>query len=222
MKKRITVITAGHLSTCPRMLKAADALAAEGHDVHVVSTRATPWASDADETVLKRRRDRWQWSVVDYSRQGAPFTYVTSGVKQRLAAGVSRYCSTIPFAVAARALFRVHDDVVRAALATKADFFYGGTIGAIGATFEAAARAGREYALDLEDFYSGDHPQDAKLTRLVERVESRPLEGRAFSTRPATGSRTRTARATASSRSSSTTPSRYRRAFPKPRLPAGR
>ena len=182
VKKRITVITAGHLSTCPRMLKAADALAEEGHDVHVVSTRATPWASDADETVLKRRRDRWQWSVVDYSRQGAPFTYVTSGVKQRLAAGVSRYCSTIPFAVAARALFRVHDDLVRAALATKADFFYGGTIGAIGATFEAAARAGREYALDLEDFYSGDHPGDAKLTRLVERLETETVGGARFLT----------------------------------------
>jgi len=62
VKKRITVITARHLSTCPRMLKAADALAEEGH---VVSTRATPWASDADAAVLKRRRDRWQWSVVD-------------------------------------------------------------------------------------------------------------------------------------------------------------
>ena len=187
VKKRIAVITAGHLSTCPRMLKAADALAEEGHDVHVVITRATPWASDADAAVLKRRRDHWQWSVVDYSRQGAPLTYVTSGVKQRLAEGVSRFRSTIPFAVAAKSLFRVHDDLVRAALATKADFFYGGTVGAIGATFEAATRAGREYALDLEDFYSGEHPSDAKLTRLVERVETETLGGARFLTAASDG-----------------------------------
>jgi len=187
VKKRITVITAGHLSTCPRMLKAADALAEEGHDVHLVSTRSTAWASDADQAVLKRRRDRWQWSVVDYTRQGAPLTYVTSGVKQKLARSVSRFRSTIPFRVAAKALFRVHDHLVRAALATKADFFYGGTVGAMGATFESATRTGCEYALDLEDFYSGDHPEDAKLTRLVERVETETVGGARFLTAASAG-----------------------------------
>lgn len=186
-QKRIAVITAGHLSTCPRMLKAADALAEEGHDVHVVSTRATPWASEADGAVLKRRRESWQWSVVDYSRQGAPLTYVLSGVKGRLAEGMAGFCSTVPFSVATTALFRVHDELVRAALATNADFFYGGTVGAMGATFEAATRAGREYALDLEDFYSGDHPNDAKFTRLVERVETETVGGARFLTAASAG-----------------------------------
>ena len=184
---RIAVITAGHLSTCPRMLKAADALAEEGHDVHVVSTRATPWASEADAAVLKRRRDRWHWSVVDYGRQRAPFNYVVSGVKQKLAASIAGYRSTVPFSNATKALSRVHDDLVRAALATNAEFFYGGTVGAIGATFEAATRAGREYALDLEDFYSGDHPNDAKLTRLVERVETETVGGARFLTAASAG-----------------------------------
>ena len=41
---RITVVTAGHLSTCPRMLKSADALAADGYDVRVVATHHEPRA----------------------------------------------------------------------------------------------------------------------------------------------------------------------------------
>jgi len=36
MKPRLALVTAGHLSTCPRMLKAADALAEEGYEVSVV------------------------------------------------------------------------------------------------------------------------------------------------------------------------------------------
>jgi hypothetical protein len=44
MKPRVALVTAGHLSTCPRMLKAADALAGEGYEVIVVSTSSTAWA----------------------------------------------------------------------------------------------------------------------------------------------------------------------------------
>jgi len=180
---KITVITAGHLSTCPRMLKAADALAEEGHDVHVVSTRSTPWAAAADEAVRKR----WDWCVVDYTREGAPLTYAWSGVKQKLATRIARYRETIPFAEAARGVSRVHDALVRAALATGADFYYGGTVGAVGATFQAANRARREYALDLEDFYPGNDPRAPERTRLIERVETEALSGARFLTAASAG-----------------------------------
>src|SRR5205085_6377390 len=53
--KRITVVTGGHLSTSPRMLKAADAFSAAGYRVRVVCVRHTAWASDADRTVMANR-----------------------------------------------------------------------------------------------------------------------------------------------------------------------
>ncbi len=169
------------------MLKAADALAEEGHDVHVVSTRATQWAAAADETLRQRRGDRWRWSVVDDSKSGAPWTYFSSGVRQRLARGLSRFGSMRSFALAAKALARVHDELVRAAFSTDAEFFYGGTVGGIGATFEAARRSGREYALDLEDFYSGDHPDEPDLVKIIERVETEVLGGARFLTAASVG-----------------------------------
>lgn len=184
---KITVITAGHLSTCPRMLKAADALAEEGHDVHVVSTRSTQWATDADASVRSRREERWRWSVVDYTRQSAPLTYVWSGVKQKLARRAARYRARIPFRTSSKALSRVHDDLVRAAVATGAELFYGGTMGGIGPAFQAAQLAGCEYALDLEDFYSGEHPDDPELTRIIESVETETLGGARFLTAASAG-----------------------------------
>lgn len=186
-KKRIAVVTAGHLSTCPRMLKAADALAEDGHDVHVVSTRFMRWATEADELVRSRRRDLWQWSVVDYRRDGASATYFRSGVRHRFFRGAFRLGAIRSFPVAARALCRVHDELVRAALATDAHVFYGGTVGGMGATFEAARRSGCDYALDLEDFYSGNHPDDPVLTEIVERVEAEVMPGARFLTAASAG-----------------------------------
>ena len=41
---RVTIVSAGQLSTCPRMVKAADALYAEGYRVRVVMNRRADWA----------------------------------------------------------------------------------------------------------------------------------------------------------------------------------
>jgi transketolase len=57
---RICIVTAGHLSTCPRMLKAADALAEAGYRVRVVSVRHTQWATEADRDVRRRRTGAWE------------------------------------------------------------------------------------------------------------------------------------------------------------------
>ncbi len=54
MKRRVCVVTAGHMSTCPRMLKAADALYGAGFDVRVVSASHTPWAVEADKGSARR------------------------------------------------------------------------------------------------------------------------------------------------------------------------
>jgi hypothetical protein len=181
-KPRIAVVTAGHLSTCPRMLKAADALSEAGYEVECVSTRSTPWATEADRDVYERRGGKWRWTVVDYRKSSAPGTYFTSGARHRLARARARRQSRIPLRVATRAHGRVHVELVRAALGTGADFFYGGTTGGIAAAREAAARAGRPYALDLEDFYSGDCAEGSLDEKLATRIEEAILKGAAFLT----------------------------------------
>jgi hypothetical protein len=153
------------------MLKAADALAEEGYEVSVVSTRSTPWATEADLDVLRRRSGRWRSIVVDYSRSGGPLLYAKSGLRRRVARALAARTNDISFPLSTGAFARVHDELVSAALGTSADFFYGGTTGGIAAAFEAAKRAGRRYALDLEDFFSGEPPEGSLDQRLAERIE---------------------------------------------------
>jgi hypothetical protein len=171
---RITVITAGHLSTCPRMLKAADALMRAGHTVRVISTRHVPWAAAADRKVASTRR--WSsWQVVDYDRAGAVRTYAWTGLRRRLAMSLSgrRGPEQAPLGVVARAYSRVHAELVDAATAEPCDLFYGGTTGGLAATAEAASRSGVPFALDLEDFHSEEQQgADAALVNaLAARLE---------------------------------------------------
>jgi Glycosyl transferase 4-like domain len=185
MKPKIAIVTAGHLATCPRMLKAADALVEEGYPVEVISTRSTAWAAEGDRDIETRRRGRerhWRSTVVDYSRETGLPTYLRTGMRRRVARLVAGRVSSPPFAVATRAFARVHDELVARALSSAADFFYGGTTGGIAASFVAAKRSGRPYALDLEDFFTGEPPEGSLDERLAERIEREILPGARFLT----------------------------------------
>jgi glycosyltransferase involved in cell wall biosynthesis len=181
---RITVVTSGHLSTCPRMLKAADTLAAAGHDVRVVATRHEPWATEADLDVTSRRN--WPLTVVDYRRDGGGLIYWAGGLRYRAARAATAAIGPgrVPFGIAARAFGRVHSELVQAATAAPADFIYGGTSGALAAVADAARRLRVPYALDLEDLHSAETAgADAPFVNaLARRVERRVLRGAAFLT----------------------------------------
>jgi hypothetical protein len=164
------------------MLKAADALAADGYDVVVVSTSSTAWAEEADVDVLERRQGRFRSERIDYSRAKSPGLYLKSGLRRRLARSLASRAKNVSYRLATRAFTRVHEELAAAAAATSADFFYGGTTGGIAAAFEAASRSGRPYALDLEDFFSGEPPEGSLDARLAERIEREILPGARFLT----------------------------------------
>ena len=174
IKPHICVLTGGHLSTCPRMLKAADAFHDAGYRVTMVSSRFMGWAWDAD---LELRRTRaWEWRVIDQSPRSGTWNYVRTGIEHRLCRAIARIMTPrrCPEGIARRAFGRIHSELVREALAVKADFYYGGTAGTVAAVAEAAGLAHKPYGLDLEDFHSGEHQSTAKGwldNELGERVE---------------------------------------------------
>lgn len=164
MAKRVTIVTAGHLATCPRMLKAADTLHEAGYRVRVISTSQTPWAAEADRRLHARRG--WRWHCVPYDRRGAPWRWLRTGVRSRIARAAAHWpgLSRRP-SVAARVFSRVHPELVRAILAEPQDFIYGGTSGAIAAVSEASRRTGVPCAVDFEDFHCAEQSAEIGRTR---------------------------------------------------------
>ena len=163
--RRVTIVTAGHLATCPRMLKAADALDEAGYAVRVVSANFMPWAAGADRLVRARRR--WRSTVVDYQRDTAAARWLMTGARFRAAqAATSAFGARRPRALVINAFSRIHRELVNAILSEDADLVYGGTAGAIAAVAEAGRRMGRPFAVDFEDFHCGEHG-DAASGRMV-------------------------------------------------------
>ena len=182
--KRITIVTAGHVSACPRMLKAADALVCAGHSVRVVSVNHTAWMTAADAAVKATRR--WSWSVVDYDAVTGAALKRKSGARFKVMRTLAQSIgpARVPLGVAIRAYSRVHDELVREATAEPADLIYGGSTGALAAVRESARRLGVPYGIDFEDFHSGEHggPGSDLPNALAARVEAQIIPDARFIT----------------------------------------
>ena len=178
-RARVTVITAGHPSTCPRMVKAADALAGAGFDVRLVCTRFIDWAVATDARLIASRA--WTPVIVDYHRRTAPVFSQYARARRRAALAIVAVAGAErgPWWAVTRSFSYVHPELVRAALAEPCDFFYGGTTGALAAVAAAAVRARRPYGLDFEDLHTAEREgPDARVQHaLASRIESAIVGG---------------------------------------------
>ena len=174
---RICVITAGHLATCPRMVKAASALAEAGHDVRMISTKFLDWAADADRPLAPRR-----WRAVDFRRRSAPAAYWRTALEFHAARHWVRRMGArhASLGTLAAANGRAARDLLKLALAEPADLFYGGTRGGLAIAALAARHAGVPYGIDLEDFHDGE--SEGSPCEIIRQIERRVLPRAAFVT----------------------------------------
>lgn len=157
---RVCVATAGHLSTCPRMVKVADLLAGAGYDVHVVSTQSTDWASAADREVFHGRG--WSWEAIDLRAASDPWRYRWTGGRHRLARTLAARvdAEALPWRVAVSAFARASAEIAAAVSMSRADIYFAGTSGALAAVHDAARRRGVLFGVDLEDFHLAEREDD--------------------------------------------------------------
>lgn len=174
---RITVISAGHVSNCPRMVKAADALAAAGHVVRVVAGQHLAWAREADRELMARRT--WRLVPIEY---GHGARRLASGVAQRWARLVAREGGAD--VAVALAVNRVYLDLLRAAVREPADLVYGGSAGGLAVAADAGARLACPYAIDLEDAHGLEPLEcgDRRGAAWLSAVERRAIRGARLST----------------------------------------
>jgi len=182
--KRITILTAGHVSACPRMVKAADALVCAGHRVRLVSVNNTPWMTATDAELIAKRR--WTSEVIDYDAVTAPALRRRTGARFKAMKAVAAAIgpSRVPVAVAIRAYSRIHDELVRRATAEPADLIYGGSTGALAAVAESARRLGVPYGIDFEDLHSAESsgPESELTNALAARIERHVISTARFAT----------------------------------------
>lgn len=151
MPATICLITPGHLSSTPRLLKEADALVEAGYRVHVIAGRHFPPVFEFDDQVT--RAARWNCTAV-------PAAHGPARVAEKLMTVLARRKlarSPRPSPrLAAQALFPPLSRFVAAARRVPAGYLIGHCLGGIAVAGYAAEAQGSRFGADLEDFHDAE------------------------------------------------------------------
>ncbi len=147
--KRICLVSPGHVSANPRLVKEADALSEAGYEVHVVAGRYFPVLDANDQAILTDAK--WICHRVDYS----------SGLKAMADKAARRILRGPAAALARNSLLRAgaahHAAVPRLAQAARrvdADLIIGHCLAGLAAAAIASDHNRSQLAFDAEDFHS--------------------------------------------------------------------
>jgi glycosyltransferase involved in cell wall biosynthesis len=166
---RVTIVTSGNVSTSPRVVKEADALAGAGHAVRVVAVDALPDNGTRDLAVMAGRR--WTLDRINLRRGDAiGFLHRASGAGWRTAAQ--------HLGLADRYVSRYLGLLTRAAAARPADLVIGHTLAGLPAAVRAAEQLAARAGFDIEDYHSGELPSERRYDAeraIVTDVERRYL-----------------------------------------------
>lgn len=187
MVARICLVTPGHLSTNPRLVKEADALAAAGYEVTVVAARYQDWACEADKAFETRAWRRLP--PVSFGPLAPPARRALQLVRHKAARLLTGMGGSHP-ALHAAAFHQVAPDLVSAVARVPADLYIAHYPAALRAAALAARRTGAAYAFDAEDFHLGEPPSGPEGQagrRRIEAVERAYLADCAYVTAASPG-----------------------------------
>ena len=169
--RHICLVTPGHLSTNPRLVKEADALAAAGYEVSVVSARFIQWADAADGEFSNRP---WRVRKVAFGPLAGRASHIVQTLMRRACWLAYKGFGVCP----ERAFHPAVPGLIRAVCRIRADLFIAHNLAALPAAYHAAQKHRAKLGFDAEDFHSGemhDTPANALRIHLTRKIERRYL-----------------------------------------------
>lgn len=168
---KVCIVSPGHPSKNPRLVKEADTLTEAGYHVHVIAGDYHPWGHKADEEY--RDRD-WRLERVPYGAIASPSRRAWLGGRKRMA---EQLVAVVPAKVA-RLIHRAYHwaipELAVRARKVSADLFIAHYLPALPAALQAAEEQNVAVGFDAEDFHRGEYTSsetttlDARLTRWFE------------------------------------------------------
>lgn len=178
----VCLISPGHFSTNPRLLKEARALTEAGYKVSIVCGRYSTWAREQD---IKVADPNWDISYVAFGPFEAPKpTYLMQSLARRLALSLAR-AGVDHQSVLEIAHSPTTRGLIRASKRIRADLYIAHYVAALPAAAATARRHTAPYAFDAEDYHLGDLPDAPRHSlekRIIRAIEGRYLPGAAYVT----------------------------------------
>lgn len=141
MTKRIAILTAGHLSSCPRLIKEAELLSKNGYAISIVYLNSIPRIAKLDYSYIDQHKD-WDFHEVKWDNSFETFTsrlyfrlFNLFGIRSKYVQSSSK---------------KLIDKIV----SIKADLYIAHHPSVLVAASIAAAKYKSKYAYDIEDAFA--------------------------------------------------------------------
>lgn len=179
---RVCLISPGHLSTNPRLVKEAMALKDAGFEVSVIHGQFSRWGRDNDIAIAA---DIGKTASVPFGPTEAPRsvylrqTILRHMARRLVAAGCSSHLTT------EAGYHPIVRDLIARSAAHPADFYIAHDVAALPAAALAAKIHSARFAYDAEDFHLGvlpDTPEHVFEKRLIRIIETRYVSAAAYVT----------------------------------------
>ncbi len=171
-KRQICLVTSGHVTYCPRLVKEADALQAAGYEVRVVALNHEATKAELDDRLMSKRS--WRLVRIEVQRGGRGHgKWMRGALRQKIYRTVG-WLRTDDEGMA-RAFSRFHPELLQTVAAEQADLFVAHTLEALPAVVLAARCWNAKAGLDYEDLFfamtsnPGRRTWEQQLAELVER-----------------------------------------------------
>lgn len=163
---RICLISPGHLSTNPRLVKEALALKGAGYEVFVIHGQYTQWGTENDVSIASAIGETF--AVPFGPIEGSRRSYLRQTILRLSAKNMVRL-NVAAHRMAGTAHHPIVRDLVAMALTKPADLYIAHYVAALPAAARAAERHDALFAFDAEDFHLGDL-SDAPENRLEKKI----------------------------------------------------
>jgi glycosyltransferase involved in cell wall biosynthesis len=152
----ICLVTPGHPSKNPRLVKEAGALTRAGYDVHVIAGDYHPWGHEADDQF---RGQNWSLERVAYGSVAHPVRRLYLGGRKRVAERLARGVLVNVHSINLRAYHWIIPELIDRARGVSADLFIAHYLPALPAAVQAAREQDAEIGFDAEDFHRGQYTE---------------------------------------------------------------
>ena len=168
---KICLITNTLVSYNPRLLKEADTLHENGHDVRVISVSNNSERAEADEKLALSRT--WKWEKLDFlpEKLFGRLRWLISGIRVKLFLQLSKL--SLSFNNAELAFCRYLPETLITVLEEPADLYIAHNLQSLPVAAKAAKATNGLLGFDVEDFHIGEdssitfNPHEQKLKEYI-------------------------------------------------------
>lgn len=170
--KTVCLVTNGHISCNPRIVKEADALSESGYTTIVISAPYLHSKIKYDYAISQTKT--WLHKMIIWNRLDAPILHTITGIKHAFFRCLPRIAWPY-FDIAEKALGRITSKLTRNTIACKADLYIAHNLPALPAAARAAKMNRAKLGFDAEDFHSQELARSDKKSKLIEFIETKFL-----------------------------------------------